>query len=272
MQEIAFTPSELFIPRQIRLGRRTGMKRRRATKRTFKPRKRFKQRGFRRAGGITARRNVRIGGFLGIENKFYDTSLVSAALTAPANAESGEHNPSATITLNTITQGDGESQRDGRKATMHSLHIRGTVQMPNAVNQTAVSTPPNIFIAVVLDTQTNGTLLASENVFRNAGGSSVTATNILRNLQYTKRFKVLGTRKFTMRQGMPSWDGTNLEIGGDQKTFQFDIQLNGLQTTYTANTETIANIVDNSINLVAYSNSTATGPTISYTSRLRFSG
>ena len=42
------------------------------------------------------RQNLRTAGFLGIEKKFYDTSLVDAALTAPTDCTGGEHDPSAT--------------------------------------------------------------------------------------------------------------------------------------------------------------------------------
>ena len=116
-------------------------------------------------------KNYRIGGFLGIEHKFYDTSLVAAALTAPGDASGGEHNPSATICLNSVVQGNGESQRDGRNIVQKSLFIEGCIEVPAQINQTLLDTACNVMIAIVWDKQTNGALLSSESVFSNLSGS-----------------------------------------------------------------------------------------------------
>ncbi len=55
---------------------------------------------------VTRGRNIRTAGFTGIELKFYDTFLIAGSLTSPTDATGGEHNPSATISLNTVTQDD----------------------------------------------------------------------------------------------------------------------------------------------------------------------
>ncbi len=216
--------------------------------------------------------NPRIGGFLGIELKFYDTFLASGVLAENTDASAGEHNPSATISLNTVTQGDGESQRDGRNSIVKSLHIKGIINIPVQVNATALDLAPTIFVAIVHDKQTNGALLNSEDVYINPGGTNILGTSLQRNLQFIKRFRVLKTLTLNPEQQQPVWDGTNIEITGSQTPFEIHIPNMNIKTNYSGTTETIANIVDNGLNLIAWTTSTNYAPTISYNSRVRFVG
>lgn len=231
----------------------------------------------RAAARIRARkRNQRTAGYLGIEKKFYDTSLAMTALTAPSDASGGEHNPSATIALNTVVQGDGESNRDGKQITMKSLYLKGVIDVQSQVNQTVPENATEVMIAIVLDTQTNGAILASENVFTNPSASTPLAPQVFRNLKYSKRFQVLKRIQMTLPQPVAVWDGTNIEQYGYQIPWECYIDLDKLGknsiVNYSNTTETIANITDNSINLIAYANNTSTAPRISYNARLRFVG
>jgi len=216
--------------------------------------------------------NTRSGGFMGIENKFYDTSLINSSLGSPTDASGGEHNPSATICLNSVVQGDGESERDGRQIHMNHISIQGTVKCNPQADQTAGSEPTICMIALVLDTQTNGALLNSEDVFVNPGANAQTAAQPFRNLQYTKRFKVI--KKVMVHFDAPAYatyDGTNIESGGQTRAFEIHAPLN-IVTQYKGTTETIANIVDNSLNIVAFCSNTEQGPDLYYNARLRFTG
>lgn len=218
------------------------------------------------------RSNIRYGGFLGIEYKFYDQSLVGASLTAPTDASGMEHNPSATICLNTVTQGTGEKQRDGKNICMKSLYIEGIIEVPQQANQTVTDTAGVVFIAIVLDKQTNGALLNSEDVYLNVAGSAKVAATPFRNLEYSKRFRILAKKRIKLPQPITSYDGTNMEQHGYQIPFKFWIKLPNIISTYSDTTETIANITDNSISLLACSTSLGLAPTITYQSRLRFVG
>ena len=91
------------------------------------------------------RRNIRTAGFLGIEHKFIDTSLVSSALTAPTDSTGGEHDPATVLCLNAVAQGDGEEQRDGKAYVIDQLYMNGFVQFTNQANQTAVDVSPSYF-------------------------------------------------------------------------------------------------------------------------------
>ena len=66
----------------------------------------LRRKGLRRRGRRLA--NYRTAGFLGIEKKFYDTSVSAVALGAPTDATGGEFDPSTTSMITTPAQGDGE--------------------------------------------------------------------------------------------------------------------------------------------------------------------
>ncbi len=213
----------------------------------------------------------RTGGFTGIERKFYDTSLVENALALSSTGEAGEQNPSATICLNSITQGDGESQRDGRKATIQSCFVKGTFRVPPQLNQTATDSGVKIYAALILDTQTNGALADSEDVFVNISGDTALGASPMRNMQHTQRFRVLDTFECVMGDANIAFDGTNMEQNGQQVAFQLSSNLE-FSTQYSGTTESIANITDNALNIIAYANSLTLAPTISYNARIRFVG
>lgn len=216
---------------------------------------------------------MRTAGFLGIEKKFYDTSLVGYTFLTPTDAAGGEANPSATIALNTVTQGDGESQRDGRKMVMTSIFVSGIVYFAPEADQENLDYISNVYLALVLDTQTNGAALSSENVFVNPGASSFTAASPLRNLQYTQRFKILKSKTFAMPIPQATYNGgiSDFEVGGTQTPFSWYVPLSNIAVNFSGTTETIANIVDNSIHLVGY-RSFGKNSFLSYNTRLRFVG
>ncbi len=221
------------------------------------------------------RATYRRGGFLGQELKFYDTKLISGVLSATSNASAGEHDPSATIVLNSTTQGDGEQQRDGRKMTMKSIYITGKVDSAVQSSLSAGRDSCAVFIALVLDTQTNGVTIVSEQVFKNVGANAILAAQLMRNLDFVTRYKVLATKKLVLQNpnvfndtGSTGGSSTN----GIERQFTFYKNLDNLGVTFNGTTESVANITDNSLHLIAYTNSTVLAPLISYFSRLRFMG
>ncbi len=213
----------------------------------------------------------RTGGFTGIERKFYDTSLVAAALTAPTDSSGGEHDESTTICLNSMTQGDGESQRDGRKATIQSTFVKGFIDVPRQINQTAGDGASKVYIALVLDTQTNGAQLNSEDVFTNDSANATLAASPLRQMQFTQRFRILDTAEMVFQGPNIAYDGTNLEQQGEQQAFHLSSNLE-FSTQYSGTTESVANITDNSLHIIAFTNNVGLAPTISYNARVRFVG
>lgn len=216
-------------------------------------------------------RNYRTGGYLGIENKFLDTSLTSKTLVAATDATGLLADPTTLNCLNVMAQGDTPSGRDGKKVNMKRIDIRGIIQVGNQANQTVTDIAGAVTLALVLDTQTNGAQFASNLVFTNPSASVTTNVNLFRNLEYVDRFKVLKTKTIRLPQPTIVYDGTNIEQGGYHLPFKMGCNLNNLQVLYKDTAGTVADIVDNSLHLVAYCTN-GTLPVLNYNARLRFIG
>lgn len=225
---------------------------------------------------IQKRSNHRVGGFLGIEKKFYDTSLLEANLVTTGDCTLGLHNPSAVITLNTVPQGSGEQERDGRKISMKYLSISGLVRQNTIPNTTSFPQQGGYFIAVVLDTQANGAIMKSEDVFKNQSANISLAINPFRNLEKQARFKVLKTVRGKM--GLPSaaYSGTgnnSMALSGVAEFFSININLKDLPCLFSGATANISDIVNNSLNLVVFIyDKGAAIYVLNYNARLRYVG
>lgn len=132
--------------------------------------------GYTRTGGSYGRygASARRMGLLP-EKKFFDTAL---SFTVDATGE-----VPATGQLALIPQGDTESTRDGRKATIESIQLRGRVAYVPGAAGTAST---NAYIYVVLDSQCNGAAAAVTDVFTEADLSKA-----LLNLNNSGRFRIL---------------------------------------------------------------------------------
>ena len=172
------------------------------------------------------RLNTRTGGFLGIEKKFVDYSVVGSTVAMNSGWASCEYDPATVNQLCGVAQGDGESQRDGKNYIIKDLMISGTFEWYPEANQTAGEIQPQVFWAIVLDTQTNATQLNSEDVYNNPGADGSTNCHPLRDLQYSSRFKVLKKGFGLLPVPSISFDGTNIEANGT--TYRFKAYLKNL--------------------------------------------
>lgn len=218
--------------------------------------------------------NQRTGGLLDLEPKFKDSIVSAAALTAPTDASGGEFDPATLLCLNAVGQGDTASDRDGMQIAMKSIEVEGFINCPAQADQVAGDVAPLIFIALVLDGQTNGAQLNSEDVFANPSGGTGLAACPLRNMSYTRRFKVLKKVVLKIPMSPITWDGTNIEQQGTHTKFKFFVNLAGCKVRYQTGTSTgyVGTITDNSLHIIAYTSSTSMGPLISYNARLRYVG
>jgi len=219
-----------------------------------------------------ALRNIRTGGLLSVERKYFDTFLTASALVAPADASGGELNPATILCLNGVPSGDGATNRDGMEISMQQLEIKGIVNIPVA-SVIAGDAAPTVLLSVVLDTQTNATDINSEDVYTNPGASAL-ASSPLRKMENRKRFRVLKQWRRQLTQPMITYDGTDLEQSGVQVPFHFFIPLNGLKTQFKTGSTTgyYDTIIDNKICMLGFTSSTTYAPTVSYNARLRFVG
>lgn len=222
----------------------------------------------------TYNRKPRINtGLYGIELKFYDQSLVGQALVTNTDGSGSEFDPSATIGLSTIIQGDSGSNRDGRRATFWSMFVNGSIDLPVKTNQVGGVLQTEVFICLVLDKQTNGIQIQSESVYLNVGGATGTGTLLQRNLVQSKRFTVLKTVRLIIPVVFSVFDGTNIEQYGTRTHWSLYHRFRTpVIANYSGDTEDIANSTDNSIHLLAFTSAVISNPTISYSSRLRFRG
>ncbi len=198
------------------------------------------------------------------ELKFFDTELTSTVMSATWAALEP-----ATTNLSAVAQGDGESNRDGRKYTIKSVHIKGFFETTAQESQT---TPPSdILVRVVLvhDTQTNGAQLTATEVM-DAGGTD--DINSFRNLGFTKRFRVLDDQTMRLVRLNTNEGAVNLFASAATQTpftmnKVFKTPMNVLMSDTGAD---IANVTDNSLHMIAITTSTAA--LINYQCRVRFTG
>lgn len=252
-----------------RAGKATSMQRQklRAAARTFGTA------GNRTARVARAQMNAVTAGFLGIEKKFYDTALAVTAILNPTDATGGELDPSATSMISTPAVGDGEQNRDGKRIVIDSVHVRGTINRPPVENSIDPPVADKVFLALVLDTQSNGAQMNSEDCFKNLSGSVYGAIEPMRNLLFGSRFRVLRSDVFDLDPRTCSAEGDNLHsVGGVTQCFDWFVPLNALPVNFNAGTtSSIANVVDDSLHMIGYSIGGG-NCTLTYNARIRFQG
>lgn len=207
------------------------------------------------------RMNRRTGGFTGMELKFVDSSNSQTLVKTPAGSEIDD---GTMLCLNGIAQGDGENQRDGREVVVKSVTVKGQVALPAAAD---ISVSGPVFIALVLDQQTNGAQFNAEDVYEQPLANQ--AVSVFRNLEYTGRFRVLATKRIDLNPSGGAGNGTTNNRVETSKAFSFYRKLN-IPVRYTGTGATVANITDNSLHLMAIGQSTAIE--IAWASRVRFIG
>ncbi len=166
--------------------------------------------------------------------------------------------------ISAIAQGDSESNRDGRKCTLTSLHIRGSVILDSSQG-TTLQDGRQCRVIIVWDTQTNAAQLNAEDVY-------LTPTEIslaFRNLQFTKRFKILKDATFDLNVMAGAGNGTADDSPDYIKHFKWNFKLK-IPVIHKGTTAVVGSVTDNSLHVIAFAN--ATGITLKYESRVRFVG
>lgn len=214
--------------------------------------------------------NVRTGGFIGVETKFMDTGRDQVVIASATDLTGGELDDTTMLCLTGVAQGDGQSDRDGRQIALKALYLNFNLYMPTQTNQTVGDQPPVVFLALVLDTQTNKAQAQSEDVFTNNMGVAQLNAFPWRKLENSKRFKVLWSKRYTFQNPNMVWDGTNIEQGGSTIADSVALPNLKLLANYATTGSSVASITDNSIHLYGFSTNSLAS--ISWTSRLRFTG
>jgi len=209
-------------------------------------------------------RNIRTGGYTGKELKFVDQSLAAAAIGTTWTLMDP-----ATGALNAVAQGNGESERIGRRITNVSLHIRGWVSVNNGDADANL-----IRVCVVRDTQTNGAAADIDDLF-DTSIANEHAFDVFNNLDNKGRFKTLMDKYINLDGIAPTYSAdTKFYQAGQMKEFKKTIPLN-LPVTFTGTDGTIGTIRTNNIGCFVFCNSfggttDATQRKFAYRFRLRF--
>jgi len=217
-----------------------------------------------------ARLNVRTGGFRGIELKYFDSSRPSGDLVASTAMASAELDPSTLNTLFCPVPGTGPTNRIGRNVTIKSIVVQGMTYLVRNLYETAPTSAPMVFIALVQDKQTNAAQLNSEDVFTNPGNVAVTGPSCFRDLEYSQRFTVLASTKVCIPVPSVSYDGTNMEITGTTTPFKLTWKGSQVVQFNTTGGGTVADITGNSYHIIATASDITGAPQLVYNCRCRF--
>lgn len=219
--------------------------------------------------------NQRTGGLLGIEKKFLDCTAASVAIVSSGTMTGGviALGSGCTGCISAPAQGDTSSSRDGNKVVICEANVIGSISVAAQANQTAADTSCIVLLALVQDMQTNGVTLDTTQVFSNPTTSALSCADPFRNMSYTSRFKILKMKKITLRIPSITWDGTDLEQSGFHTNFHMKWKGQMPVTFTTASTTAdVANVTDNSINVVAFCTNTSLAPLLTFNARTRFYG
>lgn len=219
-----------------------------------------------------AANNKRTGGYMGKELKFFDNFLAEAAIAGTvSDMTDGEADPTTEGCLFSPSIGSAVQNRDGRKVFMKSVFVTGNIRVPPQDAQTQMDSGLIVFLALVLDKQTNNAQLDSESVYINPNNQSPSVANPLRNLLNSARFRVLDTVRIDSLQNLNAGveAADTIDIQGKMANFVLKAQLD-ITTLFNSGVGTVADIVDNSLHVLAYATHALPAATIAYNCRTRF--
>lgn len=204
------------------------------------------------------------------EPKFYDTSLASTSITYDPGFASLEMDPSITSMISTPAVGDSEQNRDGKKIVITQVEIKGSVvKGVQYNNQSGIDDFGQVWVALVLDTQTNNLQMNSEDCFKSIGGATV-AMQPFRNLLFGNRFRILKMKRFTFNSGFWSGAAPNISQEGQGRLFTIFKKLR-LPVNFNAGTSaSVSNVLDNSLHVIAWASDA--NYVLGYSARIRFVG
>lgn len=206
------------------------------------------------------------------ELKYFDAGVFGTAIAASTTMAGLENDPDTANMLGAIAQGDGANNREGRQTLIKSVFVNGHVLIPIRSDQTDMPVGQTFFIALILDTQTNGAQFNSEDVYVNTGSDAQLAVHPMRELENTKRFRVVDSVTLVTPQLSAFNDGAaTASVSGVHIPFKLSWSGN-LKQHWTSGTGAVTACSDNSFHVLAACTTTAGTPVIYYQSRVRFLG
>jgi len=206
------------------------------------------------------------------EMKYFDL-VRSAAIQAPGTDWAGcEVDPATDNTLFCPVQGTDFNSREGKKALVYKIRIRGTITVAAQSATATADAAAACRIILMQDTQTNSTQIQAEEVM---AGSAAAATTFLapQDAEKVGRAIILKDKTYVLQN--PTMAGevaaTNIIQSGLVVPFKFNVVFKKpVAVNFNGNAGTVADIVNNSWHIWAGTTSTALAPTINYWSRVCF--
>lgn len=205
------------------------------------------------------------------EMKYYDSGKASSLITPSADWTGTEYDPATRDTLCCPKQGPAINQRIGREINIHKIKVRGSILCQYRYNQVfdSVFSAPIVRLVLYVDNQTNSAQSQGEQVFSGNGISpSVFA---YQNIDNFGRFKVLKDKLLCPPVNSANYPASDkLDTPPSRIPFKWNINLKTPIKVRFNNTdgETVADIVDNSLHIIANCAGTTPPVYIQYTSRV----
>ncbi len=218
---------------------------------------------------------ARTRGWAGVksEMKYFDTFLAETTMPNSADWTGTEIDPATFLNFCNPVKGTGINERIGRHIRIHGIKIRGIIRAAPQANVTATDASTQVRLSLVLDTQTNAAQMQGEQVFEAPGAaSSRNCVQTFMSLDNLGRFRVLKDKFISFGNPNISWDGTNMEQNGVLRPFKIfhkfrvpiDVHFNATDGG------TIADIVDNSLHLLANESDATLAAGILYEARVSY--
>lgn len=211
------------------------------------------------------------------ELKYLDCSFVGNQIKASTDASGGSVTPTGGCVgcISVPAQGYGNQERLGQEYYIHNVQLSGVFTRIAATTSVSPTPLPLIFIALVWNKQSNFTGATSNWVFDNVTGSvNGMFPYPQRNMEYTKKYKVLKTYLIKPGAGLNFNDavGTGAYTHAHNPTFKMKyVFRKPLKVKCNGDAANVNVVVDNSLSVIMYSDInnlyTFTGK-----SRLRFTG
>jgi len=192
------------------------------------------------------------------ELKYLDLYKTYTSLSNAPGLTGGMFNPDSLQIASVPDRGSGPQNFSGRGVLIKNWSVKGTIGLAPVVAADSLPYGRLAFIALVLDTKTNGSQCNSEDIFTDVIGSDVAMCTPMINMANSGRFIVLARKTIELNvkthtneyePGIPS----TYQTCGVIKPFEFFVPLN-LTVAYKAfdSGSPITNVIDNSLHVVAF--------------------
>jgi len=205
------------------------------------------------------------------ERKYYDTALENSGIASTSNCTGGEADPLNILCISAPAQGDGPTNRDGKFIEINYAEITGTLQLAPQTAQPTIDDPTLVYVALVLDKQSNRAQLNSEDVFSNPVNTQLGCATPLRNRSFFDRFDIIDEQYHMLCPSTLVQDGAGptWTQGGDMAKFELVCKRKiNVNFSATVTAEGITAVQDNSLHVIAFASTGDIG--ITYNARIRF--